>query len=440
MAKNMTCLMLMLFCMLTPAGFSENGEVPLTQSNPQAASEASAGKRDTVSAAWWGFDFEDATACLQQAIDSGAPRLVVPYMGAPWIIRPITLRGNLELEFEPGVVVLAKKDDFKGGGDCLFSARNCENITLRGYNARMRMRKADYQSDAYEKAEWRMTLDFAGCTNIRIEGVTLESSGGDGIYIGATEKQPFCKDVLIRNVTCWNHHRQGISIISAVNLLIENCIMAGTSGTAPQAGIDLEPNRENEKLVNVTVRNCTMFGNHGAGILVYLKPMRSTSDPLSILFEDCHVRSGRDQGIGVGAIGDDGPGGYIEFRNCTVENTRNGGAFVYDKSATAAELRFVNCKWYNVATVHKKAAPLLITLMRESITKKQGGILFDDCVVFDLHDRPALKTEEDQGEKGALNISGILLRIGPGDARVEWTPESAGCTLEIHPITASQTP
>lgn len=430
-------LPLWISCYLVAFSSSAEDHAPLfIKTDPQAVAETCAGARDTASAAWWGFNSEDATTCLQQAIDSGVPRLVVPYMGAPWIIRPVTLRSRLELFLEPGVVILAKKDAFKGKGDSLFTASNCEDITLLGYNTRMCMRKGDYQSSAYEKAEWRMTLDLAGCTNIRIEGLILESSGGDGIYIGATDKQPFCKDVLIRDVTCWNHHRQGISVISAVNLLIENCVMSGTRGTAPEAGIDLEPNRENEKLVNVVVRNCTMAGNCGSGILVYLKPMRSTTEPVSILFENCHVRSGFDQGIAVGAVGDDGPAGLIEFRGCTVENTRNGGAYVYDKSASAAEVRFVNCKWRNVAMKHQRTAPLLINLRRDSITRKHGGIVFDACVIYDALDRPVLKTEEDQGEKGALHITGDIWREGPGTAHAEISPESVDCPLEVRQLTA----
>ncbi len=424
------CLLLPLF-LSVPAG-AEWMNVP--ELNPAAVAEVTSGARTEVNAAWWGFDPEDATAFLQAAIDSGAARVVVPFMGAPWIILPVTLRGNLELVFEPGVVVLAKKGAYKGGGDSLFTARNAENITVRGYGARLRMHKADYQSKDYEKAEWRMTLDFSGCKNIRVEGLSLENSGGDGIYVGATDERPWCEDMVIRDVLCWNHHRQGISVISAVNLLIENCTLVGTRGTAPQAGIDLEPNRAEEKLVNVVVRNCAMANNAGAGILVYLKPMKKTTEPVSILFENCHVRSGKDQGIAVGAVGDDGPGGLIEFRNCTVENTRRGGTFVYDKSAEGALVRFVNCKWRNVATVgpdRDPGTPILITLMRESVTKKHGGIEFLDCLVYDHRDRPVLMTEEDQGGKGAVGIRGTILRRGPGGARAALTPESVDCALEV---------
>ncbi|HDP36220.1 MAG TPA: hypothetical protein ENN29_14075 [Candidatus Hydrogenedentes bacterium] len=432
MKKRFICVTITLIITAAAQGYAEHPD--MLRSNPQAITEIEAGTRSEASAAWWGFDPEDATNCLQAAIDSKAARVLVPYTGAPWVTRPITLRSDLEICFEPGVTVLAKKGEFKGKNDSLFSARNCANIVLTGYGARLRMNKPDYQGDAYEKAEWRMCLNFRGCGNIRIEGLSLESSGGDGIYLGTTGEQPWCEDVIIRNVTCADHHRQGVSVISAKNLLIENCVFSDTDGTAPQAGIDLEPNNANEKLINVVVRNCIMENNSGAGMLVYLKPMRSTSEPVSILFENCHVRSGKDQGIAVGAVGDDGPGGWIEFRNCTVENTRYGGAYVYDKSAKSAVVRFVNCKWSNTSTVAKRQErrePILINLRRESITKKQGGIFFDDCVIFDSFDRPALKTEEDQGEKGAVNIRGRILRRGPGEARADISPGSAECDLEV---------
>jgi polygalacturonase len=303
------------------------GQTAPTLPDPCAANSAAieavrAGSRNEASAAWWGFNAEDATECLQSAIDSGAKKVVVPFMGTEWIVRPIRLRGNLELVFEPGVVVLAKKGEFRGKGDSLFAAADAENITLRGYGATLRMRKKDYQHSPYAKAEWRMTLDFTGCRKIAVEGLRLESSGGDGIYIGATHKQPFCEGVVIRDVTCHDHHRQGISVISAVNLLIENCILSGTGGTAPQAGIDFEPNSPGERLKNCVVRNCTMADNTGAGLLVYLNPLSRATEPVSLLFENCLVQGGKDTGIGVGAIKDDGPQGCVEFRNCTVIGVR----------------------------------------------------------------------------------------------------------------------
>ena len=60
-------------------------------------------------------------------------------------------------------------------------------------------------------------------------------------------------------------------MISAVNLLVENCLFANTWGTAPEAGIDLEPDTEKQRLVNCVIRNSTFENNNGNEILVYLE-------------------------------------------------------------------------------------------------------------------------------------------------------------------------
>ena len=80
--------------------------------------------------------------------------------------------------------MLAKKGAFHGKGDSLFSAANKSNIKLTGYGAPhtvLQMRRDDYASPEYSKAEWRTVLEFTSCTNVTISGMTLAESGGDGI-------------------------------------------------------------------------------------------------------------------------------------------------------------------------------------------------------------------------------------------------------------------
>ena len=403
--------------------------------NPDAIAAVEAGARTVANAAWWGFGADDATNAVQDAIDSGAATVVVPFVEADWVVRPIRLRSNLELVFEPGVVITAKPGAFKGRGDSLFSVNDAENITIRGYGATLRMRKADYQSDAYEAAEWRMTLDIQGCRHVRIEGVRLESSGGDGIYLGATEALPYCEDVVIRDVVCHDHHRQGISVISAVDLLIENCLLSGTDGTAPEAGIDLEPNLPNERMHNVVVRNCVMSNNSGAGILVYLKPLTRESEPVSILFDNCLVSGGEDTGIGVGAVKDDGPGGLIEFRNCTIHGSKRGGIYVYDKSPLAARVRFVGCKWRGVGMGDYKDPsthpPLLLHLRRRGLATSLGGIDFVDCHVYDTEDRPVLRIEGREGDHAARDVQGTIHVSNPHGARMDVKLPSDDIGVEL---------
>ena len=402
-------------------------------SNPAAIEEIDAGTRTVADAAWWGFNTDDATETLQSAIDSRAETVIVPYLGSPWIVRPLKLRSNLTIQFEPGVVVEAKRGEFQGKGDSLFAGANLENVRLLGYGATLRMHKEDYRKEPYAKAEWRMVLSLGSCTNVTVEGLRLESSGGDGIYVGvANKEQPYCKDIVIRNVTCSDNYRQGISVISAENLLIENCVMEGTEGTAPAAGIDFEPNNENERLVNCVVRHCSFADNQGAGILVYLKPLKATSAPISLSFESCLVRDGQNDGIIVGAIGDDGPQGAIAFKNCTVKGANGSSVRVYDKSAASAHVYFTDCTFNMRGNDDAGDAPIRILLSRPELTRQPGGIDFENCVVIDDLDRPFLNYGSKDETIGLRAVHGAVHVLNPHGARVDVKDNATDVTVGVN--------
>ena len=165
----------------------------------QAVADVLAGKIKVANAAWWGFDEDDSTAAIQAAINSGAKEVIVPFMGSDWIVRPIHLASNQQITFDPGVVVTAKKGEFKGVNDSLFIAAHKQNITLIGYGAILRMHKEDYRDpNQYKKAEWRMGFYLRSCSKIKMLGLTIKDTGGDGIYLGNQKQPAYCKDVLIR--------------------------------------------------------------------------------------------------------------------------------------------------------------------------------------------------------------------------------------------------
>jgi hypothetical protein len=408
--------------------------VSLNVKDPQAAEETVAGKRTTANAAWWGFNREDSTEALQAAINSGAKTLIVPFMGEPWIVRPLQLRSQQEIIMEPGVLILAKKGEFQGAGDSLFTAAGQSNLVIRGYGATLRMHKRDYQNSPYTKAEWRMGIALRGCRHVLLEGLRVESTGGDGFYVddgpsGASE------DITLRNCTAYDNHRQGLSVVSVKDLLVENCLFANTWGTAPEAGIDLEPDTEKQRLVNCVIRNCTFENNNGNEILVYLKPLTTNSEPVSVRFEHCLVRMTEARlkppepgpaaglngvaGIAVGEIKDNGPQGLIEFVDCVTENTGKEGARVYDKSATSARVRFVNCSFLKPWTSPAPGdggprVPIILHLRRPESTERLGGMDFQDCYVYDNAPRPAVRLEEDKGDFGLRDVHGQILVTGPG--------------------------
>lgn len=430
-----------------------NADAGVLKPDPAAIANVAIGTETTANAAWWGFDPQDATDSLQAAIDSNARRVRIPVMHAAWTLRPIRLRSNLELELESGVLLHAKAGDFLGGGDSLFRAVDATNIVIRGHGAVLRMRKVDYQKAPYPKAEWRMGLSFTGCRNVLVEGLRVESSGGDGFYFGSSRSNRWCEDIVLRHCEAIDNHRQGLSVISAVNLLVEHCVFSSTSGTAPEAGIDFEPDEADERLVNCVVRDCRVENNRGNGLLVYLKPLTQASHPVSIRFERCHIQMGtRGQdpetvasqglggwsGIAVGKVRDEGPQGRIEFIQCTSENTGREAVRAFDKSADGVQVVLKECAWRNTWTAHHRAysgprVPILIRCQESKFCRRPGGIELIDCRVYDEIDGPAIRFEDDTHAATLRDVSGTLTVFNPTGVQAWLGERTQNVSLRIRP-------
>ncbi|MCX8037303.1 MAG: right-handed parallel beta-helix repeat-containing protein [Candidatus Sumerlaeia bacterium] len=409
------------------------------QRSPERVEQVKAGQRATANAAWWGFDETDATDALQSAINSGARRVVVPNMGKDWVIRPIYLQSDQEIVFERGVVITARKGYFKNLGDCLFRAVGKSNIRLTGYGAILRMQKADYTTADYQKSEWRHGLSLLGCSDVTICGLTIRDTGGDGIYLGRDRAgSPHCRNIVIRDVLCDNNHRQGISVISAVNLLIEKSAFNNTSGTAPQEGIDFEPNHPDESLADCVVRNCRFENNRSTGIGLYLRNLSRQSHPLSVRIENCHVSSPYGGGLRLGAWKDDGPDGVIEIRNCVFADCGGRGLTVTDKSAARGRLVFDRCVWKNVSLQEARdpqrvaaSAPLVLHFSKTALTQAYGCIEFRDCRVEDNFDRPILTARFPRGDYLMRDIHGTIFAINPHGVRTHWDDFTENVNLKM---------
>ena len=384
---------------------------------PRPSQEVRAGKRAVAQASWWGFQPEESTAALQAAIDSGAKKVVVEKMPSPWIVDQLRLASDQELFFEAGAEVLAKQGAFHGSADSLFSAAGKKNIKLIGPGATLHMRRADYDSADYKHAEWRHVLKFHGCTGITVEGLTLAESGGDGIYLGAGSGGAPCKDVVIRDVICDRNYRQGISVISAENLLVERCLLKGTAGTPPAAGIDFEPNAANERLVNCVMRDCTIENNQGYALHIYAPNLDSTSQPLSIRIENCVTRgtNARSASIVVSS-GPKGPvTGLIELINCRFEDVGTTAITIASTTPRGVRLRMVDCTLADPAEESKVAAPILLQTRPDSL-EPLGGIEFAGVTVRERIDRPLIKYDDPAGVP-LVDVSGSITVERDGQRR-----------------------
>lgn len=298
-------------------------------SRPGCSRSGVVGKR-TVRVSDFGYDREDSTRFLQAAFDSGADRVIVDRQAGPWITKPLFGRSNQEIVFEDGVELVAKRGEFKGVRDMLLSFILTTNVVLRGEGkagGTLRMWKTDYQDKSqYEPAEWRYTLALYGVLNARVENMSFVSSGGDGICIANRRvdgKAVPSRNVTVRNCIADDNHRQALTVGGARSILIEDCVFRNTKGTPPEAGVDFEPDHNDEELVDCVMRRCRFENNNGSGIEFYGQQLDVTSKPLSILLEDCTTVSNRQEiSVHYGWSRANPVKGEVRFRNCAFGSSR----------------------------------------------------------------------------------------------------------------------
>jgi hypothetical protein len=201
-------------------------------------------------------------------------------------------------------------------------------------------------------------------------------------------------------------------VLSAENLTIENCTLRATVGTAPQAGIDLEPNHVKDVLTNVKLINCTASGNSGSGFMANLTRMNATSRPISVTVQNMHVEGSYQAGMRALIMQDGPPGGFLEFNGCVCEANEYSGLGIKWNLTTAIELRFVNCEWRRTARLAPEH-PFLLKFMGSRIPGAPGGIRFEDCHVDDQQVRHTIKIDASEVVSGAADMTGTIFVTNP---------------------------
>ena len=202
-------------------------------------------------ASCFGWSDTDSTFALQAALDSNASHLTIDYTGKPWVVTPLFIRrDNLAITLEPGVELLAKKDEFHGVLDMLLTARSVRNITISGPGARLRMRRSDYavpprgtcpECRPYNFSGWRMALALYNVSDVSVRGLTITESGGDAIYVDGTgpphtQIKYGSRNVYIADCVLDRSYRNGMSVIGVTNLRVERTLFSRTGGCRPGAG------------------------------------------------------------------------------------------------------------------------------------------------------------------------------------------------------------
>lgn len=122
------------------------------------------------------------------------------------------------------------------------------------------------------KGEWGHGITIKNSENVLIQGVKVEKTIGDGVYIGQINSLP-SKNVTVKESIIDNVRRNGISITSGIDILLENIFVSNTNGTAPMYGIDIEPNNNRDFIENIKLCNIVTYNNKVGGVLISLNKL-----------------------------------------------------------------------------------------------------------------------------------------------------------------------
>ena len=170
--------------------------------------------------------------------------------------KSLNLHSGQTLTLSEGAVLKALPTSY--GFYSIINIGSADDVTVTG--GQLIGERADHNGTS---GEWGMGINIGDSSNVKISDVTISDCWGDGIYIGGNQ-QP-SRDITIDGVICDNNRRQGLSITYAIGVEISDSVFKNTNGTAPAAGIDIEPN-ENETTENITIINTECYGNEGAGL------------------------------------------------------------------------------------------------------------------------------------------------------------------------------
>lgn len=226
-------------------------------------------------------DTVDDTKQIQEAIDyvSNKGGGVVNFPKGKYLIdavKSIQLRDNITLKFKNGSTLKALPNN--AAGYEILRIHDVKSVAILGKVKIVGERNEHIGNTG----EWGMGISIKGAENVRVENSLIQDCWGDGLYIGKTEKKNFSKNITIKNLEFQNNRRQGISVISAINLSIINPVISNTKGTPPESGIDLEPNHPSEYLQNIKIINPSTSGNEGYGLLFAIGRLTESKNPVDI--------------------------------------------------------------------------------------------------------------------------------------------------------------
>lgn len=198
----------------------------------------------------------DNTSQLQQLINAGG---TVTLPVGTWNINAevgLGLVSNLILNIPVGCVLQTIPNANTWSRVILGSSVQNVQINFNGQIV------GDKTTHLNQDGQWGMGIELENCSNVAILGTgVISNCWGDGLYLIG------CQNIKAIDVIFDSNRRNDCSVISIDGLVFQGCAFNSSGGTAPEAGIDLEPDLPTEFIKNVSISGCQFVNNAGCGIL-----------------------------------------------------------------------------------------------------------------------------------------------------------------------------
>lgn len=139
--------------------------------------------------------------------------------------------------------------------------------------------------------EWCYGIHIGDSQNVTIEGINIRKCTGDCIDINSTPAyEALINNYVLRNFTCYDSRRQGLSIELCDTVLVENFKIDTVAGTAPESGINIEPGWYHGR--NITIRNGVITNTKSISIQLFGNSTYNEVDLSNIVIDNVSCSKG----------------------------------------------------------------------------------------------------------------------------------------------------
>ena len=146
----------------------------------------------------------------------------------------------------------------------VLNIHNVNNVTVEGGLTII----GDRESHTGTTGESGHGIRIVNSKNVHVSDVDIRYTWGDGVCVGGNgTMEEISENVTLERIRTYKCSRNGLSIIEANGVVVRDCDFTYTDRTAPQYGIDVEPNLGTA--TNITIENVRMLNNGIGGFALY---------------------------------------------------------------------------------------------------------------------------------------------------------------------------